>query len=131
MRVVEFKTDKRVIRRARELKTIAVMVRMFCRAHHHVQDGLCAECNSLLDYARRRLDRCPFGDAKPTCNKCQVHCYSADKREQVRCVMRWAGPRMLRYHPILGIQCLLDGRRPTPRLPEKKKRSSTEIAPTE
>ena len=92
MRVVEFKTDKRVIRRARELKTIAVMVHMFCRVHHHVQDGLCAECNSLLEYARRRLDRCPFGDAKPTCNKCLVHCYSTDKREQIRVVMRWAGP---------------------------------------
>ena len=131
MSAVEFKADKRLIRRARELKTIAVMVRMFCQVHHHVRDGLCAECNSLLDYARQRLDRCPFGDAKPTCNKCLVHCYSADKREQVRVVMRWAGPRMLRYHPILGIRHLRDGRRPTPRLPEKKKRSSTDTKTAE
>ena len=121
MSAVDFQTDKRTIRRNRELKTIAAMIRMYCQAHHQVSEPPCAECGQLLDYARRRLERCPFGDAKPTCNKCLVHCYSAEKREQVRAVMRWAGPRMLRYHPILGIRHLLDGRRPTPRLPEKKK----------
>ena len=122
MSVVEFVTDKRFIRRARELKTVAAMLRMYCRVHgHSATEALCTECRALLDYAERRLDRCPFGDAKPTCNKCLVHCYSIDKREQVRVIMRWAGPRMLRHHPVLGIRHLIDGRRPTPRLPEKKK----------
>jgi hypothetical protein len=35
-------------------------------------------------------------------------------REQVRVVMRRAGPRMLLRHPLLGIRHLLDGRRPVP-----------------
>ena len=58
-----------------------------------------------------------FADAKPTCANCLVHCYSADKREQIRVVMRWAGPRMLLLHPILGISHMLDGRRPVPKPP--------------
>ena len=120
-KTVGFVTDPARKRRARELKTLAVMLRMYCRAHHQPAGALCADCNELLDYAARRLERCVFGDAKPTCNRCLVHCYSADRREQVRIVMRWAGPRMLRHHPILGIRHLLDGRRPTPRLPQNKK----------
>ena len=118
--IVEFARNKRFVRRARELKTIAAMLRMYCRAHRHeTRVPLCASCDELLKYASRRLQRCVFGDAKPTCANCLVHCYSAERREQIRIVMRWAGPRMLRRHPILGILHLIDGRRPAPRLPEK------------
>lgn len=108
------------MRRARELKTIAAMVRMYCRGHGHAHDAqLCAECGALFDYATRRLERCVFGDAKPTCANCAVHCYNAEMRERVRVVMRWAGPRMLLRHPVLGILHKLDGRRPVPALPAK------------
>ena len=118
--IIEFTTDTRTARRARELRTIEAMLRMYCRAHGHPRrTPLCEGCSALLDYAGRRLERCVFGDAKPTCANCLVHCYSAEMRERVRVVMRWAGPRMLLRHPILGILHLVDGRRPAPRLPEK------------
>ena len=94
------------------------MVRMYCRYHHSAE--LCDECAALLVYARRRLERCVFGDAKPTCANCVVHCYNAGMRERVRVVMRWAGPRMLLRHPILAIRHLLDGRRPAPELPNNR-----------
>ena len=106
-------------RRTRELKTIEVMVRMYCRDHHGTSGALCAECGPLMDYAARRLERCVFGDDKPTCANCTVHCYSRDMRERVRDVMRYAGPRMLPRHPWLGIAHLIDGRRPAPELPKK------------
>jgi hypothetical protein len=95
---------------------------MYCRGHGHQHGNgakLCQECAALFDYATRRLERCVFGDAKPTCANCLVHCYSADMRERVRVVMRWAGPRMLLRHPILAIRHQLDGRRPSPALPAK------------
>jgi hypothetical protein len=72
-----------------------------------------------MEYATRRLERCVFGDTKPTCANCVVHCYSAEMREKIRGVMRWAGPRMLLRHPVLGITHLLDGKRPVPTLPGK------------
>jgi hypothetical protein len=70
-----------------------------------------------MDYATRRIDRCIFGEAKPTCARCTVHCYNATMRERVRSVMRYAGPRMLWRHPILAIAHMLDGRREAPELP--------------
>jgi hypothetical protein len=119
---VEFVTDKRFVRRARELKTIEAMMRLYCRGHAHPpKQGatLCAECDALFEYATRRLERCVFGDAKPTCANCLVHCYTRDMRERVRLMMRWAGPRMIFRHPILAIRHKLDGRRPSPALPAK------------
>ena len=122
--IIEFTTDKRFLRRARSLKTIETMVRMYCRGHRHEgRAPLCSDCGALLEYATRRLERCVFGDAKPTCANCVVHCYKADMREQMRVVMRWAGPRMMLRHPIMGIAHLIDERRPVPTLPSKPAKS--------
>jgi hypothetical protein len=98
---------------AREKRTIRAMVEIYCRAHHGTAGRLCGDCDELLDYALCRLDRCPFGADKPTCAKCPIHCYKPTMREEVRQVMRYAGPRMLYRHPILGLLHCLDGlRRP-------------------
>ena len=123
--IVAFTRDKRFVKRTRELKTIEAMVRMYCRGHGHPGSGsaapLCAECGALFDYATRRLERCVFGDAKPTCANCVVHCFSAEMRERIRVVMKWAGPRMTLRHPILALFHLLAGRRPSPSLPAKSR----------
>ena len=96
-------------RLAREWQTIAAMIRCYCREHHATHATLCAECEGLMDYAAVRLERCRFGSEKPVCAKCPVHCYQRDRREQVRAVMRYAGPRMLWRHPILSVRHWLDG----------------------
>ncbi len=105
--------DKRL---AREWRTIAAMIGCYCRDHHAARAGLCAECQGLLDYAGVRLQRCRFGPEKPVCAKCPVHCYQRARREQVRVVMRYAGPRMVWQHPILSFRHWLDGLRTAPAL---------------
>ena len=111
-------------RLARELKTIRTMALMHCRDVHGTREGLCAQCETLMDYATRRLDRCVFGDGKPTCANCKVHCYNAEHREAVRTMMRYAGPKMLLRHPMLAIAHVIDGRRPAPELPKGKSKAS-------
>ncbi len=102
-------------RRAREFTMIDAMLQMYCRSHHGAKyAALCDDCTALHDYARRRLERCVFGEAKPTCAKCAVHCYNANMREHIRQVMRWAGPRMLRRHPMLAVRHMIDGHLPAP-----------------
>ena len=96
----------------REKKTALAMIRLYCRDHHGSRGGaFCPECRSLRDYAFCRLDRCPFGNDKPTCAKCPIHCYKPIMRERIRAVMRYAGPRMLFRHPVLALLHLIDGRR--------------------
>jgi hypothetical protein len=105
--------DKRL---ARELRTIAAMIGCYCESHHNARGDLCPECQGLLDYAALRLERCRFGAEKPVCAKCPVHCYQPARREQVRAVMRYAGPRMLWRHPVLSLRHWLDGFRKAPAL---------------
>ncbi len=95
----------------REERTLTIMVGMYCRGHHaEMREGLCDDCASLLAYAKARLGRCPYGVAKPTCARCRTHCYAPRQRERIREVMRYAGPRMLRQHPLLAIRHLIDER---------------------
>jgi len=101
-------------RLAREFKSMAAMVYIYCRDHHHPSGELCDECRQFLGYAGVRLERCRFGEEKPTCAKCPVHCYQRDRREQARVVMRYAGPRMIWEHPLMSLRHWLDGFRPAP-----------------
>ena len=86
-----------------EKKVVEQMIRLYC----HKKEGngeLCQNCHELLDYAHSRLDRCRYGEEKPTCKKCPIHCYRPDMKERVRAVMRWSGPRMMLYHPVAAIK---------------------------
>ena len=103
-------TDRRHL--DREFLTIARMVDIYCNAHHGTKgDELCSECRAFVDYAEVRLQKCPYGEDKPTCANCPIHCYKPEQREQARAIMRYAGPRMLLKHPILTIAHKLDGLR--------------------
>lgn len=89
-----------------EKAVVEQMIRLYC----HKKEGnssLCRECKKLLDYAHSRLDRCRYGEKKPTCKKCPIHCYRPDMKERIRIIMRWSGPRMILYHPIAAIRHLL------------------------
>jgi len=103
-------------RLAREWKTMSAMVLIYCRDHHQPIEDLCVKCRQFLDYAGMRLERCRFGEEKPTCANCPVHCYQRDRREQARIVMRYAGPRMVWEHPVMSLRHWLDGFRPAPQI---------------
>ena len=94
----------------RESDTVAAMIKIYCRRYHSGKE-LCPECARLLEYARRRLDRCPFQEGKTTCAWCPVHCFQPAMRQRIRAVMRYSGPRMIYRHPLMAIRHLMDGRR--------------------
>jgi len=96
-------------KRQRELKTIAAMIDLWCRARHETDGSLCPDCETLLAYAGKRLDKCPYGDEKPTCRRCPIHCYNPVMRGRVREIMRYAGPRLFRHHPLLALMHLAEG----------------------
>jgi hypothetical protein len=97
------------LRIERERKTVEAMTRIFCRNRH--RHDLCNECIELLIYAGKRLDKCPYGERKPACAECPIHCYKTEMRERIRAVMRHAGPRMVLRHPVLAVLHLVDSRR--------------------
>lgn len=90
----------------REKRVVERMVRLYYRKYEH-NEQLCPECGRLIEYASKRLTYCRFGNHKTSCKRCQVHCYSAEMRERIRCVMRFSGPRMILYEPLEAIKHLL------------------------
>ena len=95
----------------REKKVVNKMIYIYCRSKHQSVNGLCNDCESLNNYASERLERCPFGEDKPTCDTCTVHCYKKDMRDRIKEVMRFSGPRMVFIHPIDAIRHLLSQRK--------------------
>jgi hypothetical protein len=93
----------------REYRTMQRMVEIYCAGHHgRARGATCPDCAGFLDYAARRLEKCPYGDDKPVCAKCPIHCYKRAQREQARAIMRYAGPRMALRHPWLSLTHLFD-----------------------
>lgn len=90
----------------REIKTVCIMVEMFCKHHHH-GDELCEKCKRLIDYVENRIRKCTIGINKPVCSGCGVHCFKPGMRSQIKEVMRFAGPRMNFKHPVLVIHHLI------------------------
>ena len=89
-----------------EFLTVEKMIIIFCRDHHQTRDSLCDECKSLLEYSFERNRRCPFFENKIACSKCHIHCYQEPFKSKILPVMRYSGPRMILYHPLLAIRHL-------------------------
>jgi len=83
------------------------MIILYCNNHHKGQTP-CHQCSYLLDYALQRVEKCKFGEDKPTCADCTVHCYRQTEREAIRNIMRYSGPRMILHHPYLALRHLID-----------------------
>ena len=90
----------------REKHTVALMIKLYCR-HKEGNDQPCDQCWELIDYATSRLDHCHFGNNKPTCQRCPIHCYKPQMKVRIKEVMRWAGPRMIFYHPVMALRHLI------------------------
>jgi hypothetical protein len=98
-------------RSEREIKTARNMIGIYCRGRHGGGAVLCEECQALRLYAEQRTLKCPFGEEKPACGQCPIHCYKPQMREKIGRVMRYAGPKMIYRHPIQAIRHLLIAKR--------------------
>lgn len=97
----------------KDLRVLALFTDVWCRVHHSGEKepvaaapfgmegaGIdrfryCPECREFLAYAMTRRLKCPL-DPKPSCKHCHLHCYRPGHREQVRQIMRFAGPYLIK-----------------------------------
>ncbi|WP_099469673.1 nitrous oxide-stimulated promoter family protein [Konateibacter massiliensis] len=91
-------------KREQEIAVVGKMIELYCRGHKHSKDGLCEECQELLSYAKKRVEHCPHMEDKTFCSTCPTHCYSKKMRDKIKEVMRYAGPRLIFYHPVLTVR---------------------------
>lgn len=91
----------------REKRVVSSMIKLYCRHKLHMTE-VSEEYRQLEEYAHRRLDGCKFGEQKPACKRCPIHCYKPAMRDTMREIMRWSGPRMLIYDPIAALRHLFN-----------------------
>ncbi len=102
--------DRKKARIYREKKTVEEMIRLYCHQHHGTKgEVLCPRCEALRDYAFLRVKKCVFKEDKPTCKNCTIHCYSPQRKAEIKEVMRYSGPRMMFQSPGLALMHLIDG----------------------
>lgn len=106
-------------KRQREKETVALMIRLYCRKKHGTKNNLCPDCDALSQYAIQRSDKCPFMETKTFCSNCRVHCYKPEMRTKIREVMRYCGPRMIFYHPVMAIRHVIESKKEAKRLEKK------------
>lgn len=83
-----------------ELKTVTFMIKLYYKKNCDNE----ISCSELLDYVTLRQSKCPFKTTKTFCSACSVHCYKDIYRAQIKKVMKYSGPRMILYHPILAVK---------------------------
>lgn len=101
------KTEKK---RRKEQRVVEEMIKLYCSKNHpsyKESNTMCQECRTLSDYAKQRSKHCPFMEQKTFCANCKVHCYKPEMREQIRKVMRFSGPRIILYHPVMAVWHLI------------------------
>ncbi len=84
---------------AKEKAIVSLMIDIYLRSHPSKRDDLI----KLKTYAFKRIEKCPFAATKTFCSNCHVHCYEAKMRSLIRQVMRYSGPRMIFYHPLIAV----------------------------
>jgi hypothetical protein len=112
-------TNELTAKQQKEVGLSERMIRLYCHDRHATKDDLCAECANLLEYVKARVARCPYGEDKPTCRCCPIHCYRPAERERIKEVMRHSGPRLLLRGDIGAVMHMLHDRKPVPELKKK------------
>jgi hypothetical protein len=89
-------------KREKEIKIVSLMIHIYCKKHNDIDE------KRLIEYATMRIQNCPRIETKTFCSQCHIHCYKKDRQQEIRKVMKYSGPRMIFYHPILAIKHLLE-----------------------
>ena len=100
--------DKLEEKRQQEKEMVTLMIKLYCKKKHRSKTSLCSSCQSLYEYAMLRSSNCPFMETKKFCSCCKVHCYKPGMREKIREVMRFSGPRLIFYHPIMAVRHIVE-----------------------
>lgn len=82
----------------KDIKILGKFILIYCEGNHGTGKKLCADCQDLLNYTRKRRKLCPL-DPKPECKHCPIHCYKPEYRKKVKQVMQYSGRR---FYKLIG-----------------------------
>ena len=90
-----------------EISVIITMIEIYYKNKKHKNLHTITEIEELKHYCKSRVANCPVILEKTFCSSCKIHCYDPNHRALIKKVMKYSGPRMLFYHPILLVKHLV------------------------
>ena len=101
------KIEKVEYKRAKERAIVQTMIEVYCKNKCKAKEIPCEKCKDLIQYSKTRIDKCPYMETKSFCSSCKTHCYDMKYRGKIKEVMRFSGPRMILYHPIITLKHMI------------------------
>ena len=89
----------------KEKENIRKTFGIYCNANHGTTDNkLCPKCTALLTTAMLKIQRCPYGIAKPICDACETPCFGEVPTKEFRSIMKSGQKKMLLSHPLMAVR---------------------------
>ena len=89
----------------KEKENIRKTFGLYCNSNHGTTDNkLCPKCTALLTTAMLKIQRCPYGIAKPICDACETPCFGEVPTKEFRNIMKSAQKKMLLSHPLMAVR---------------------------
>lgn len=73
-----------------------IMFDIYIKDHESEKDSM----ESLRLYSHNRLENCQNKDKRNFCSSCSIRCFSKNRREDIKRVMKYSGPRLIFYRPL-------------------------------
>ena len=89
----------------KEKENISTTFGVYCNANHGTTDKkLCPKCTALLTTVMLKMQRCPYGIAKPICDACETPCFGENPTKEFRAIMKSGQKKMLLSHPLMAVK---------------------------
>lgn len=89
----------------KEKENIRKTFSAYCNANHNTKDEkLCPKCTALLTNVMLKIQRCPYGMAKPICDKCETPCFGENVTNDFLKTMHGGQKKMRFSHPMMAIR---------------------------
>ena len=89
----------------KERENIRKTFGVYCNANHGTEGGkLCPKCTALLTTVMLKIQRCPYGIAKPICDGCETPCFGEVPTKEFRAIMKSGQKKMLLSHPLMAVR---------------------------
>lgn len=100
------------MKQEKEIETVSLMIGLYCQKKHGTKKGeLCPECRQLLDYVKFRRMKCRGVTKSPSARTAAFIVINRICSEKIARVMRFSGPKMVFYHPVIAFSHLAETKR--------------------
>ena len=108
--------DKIQGKREREKRTVALMIRLYCRKKHGTKKIFVPNAKHFRSMRCSAVINAPLWKPRPFALTAVCIVTSRKCVKKIREVMRFSGPRMILHHPVMAVRHVIESKKEKKRL---------------